>query len=128
VLHVGPVSHDAVADWLAAADVFVLPSLAEGMSNSILEALACHVPVVVSDRSFNHEFLSPSAAEFVDPNDPLDIARGLRTVLESPERRAEMSRAGEEVVAQLSMTSRARRILELGSESVAEEDAMGAVR
>jgi len=68
--------------WLGAADCFVLPSLSEGRSNAILEAMACGVPVVVSDLPFNTEFVSPECGALVDPYSSDSIAQGLRKVLD----------------------------------------------
>lgn len=77
ILFSGSVVNDELQYWLNAADVFVLPSAAEGMSNAILEAMACGLPLVVSDLDFNREFLTEECAEFVDRLDPEDIARGI---------------------------------------------------
>jgi glycosyltransferase involved in cell wall biosynthesis len=41
VLHAGPVLSSDIPMWLSAADVFVLPSLAEGLANVTVEAMAC---------------------------------------------------------------------------------------
>ena len=49
------------------ADVFVLPSLSEGMSNSLLEALAYGLPCVVSDIPPNRELVDPGVTGFVFP-------------------------------------------------------------
>jgi L-malate glycosyltransferase len=46
------------ADYLRAADVFVLPSLAEGMSNSLLEAMATALPCVVSGIGGNSDLVA----------------------------------------------------------------------
>ena len=50
VLLPGPL--DEVEELLAALDLFVLPSLSEGMSNALLEAIAAKVPVVTTSTSF----------------------------------------------------------------------------
>lgn len=51
-----------VADLLRAADLFVLPSVAEGMSNSLLEAMATALPCVASDIGGNQDLLGPDDA------------------------------------------------------------------
>jgi glycosyltransferase involved in cell wall biosynthesis len=39
---------DAIRDYYQAADIFVLPSFREGMSNAVLEAMACGLPAIVT--------------------------------------------------------------------------------
>ncbi len=46
-----------VAEWLRKFDVFVLPSLNEALSNSIMEAMACGLPVIASDVGGNPELI-----------------------------------------------------------------------
>lgn len=47
-----------VAQFLQKADIFCLPSLNEGMSNSLLEAMACGLPVIVTDVGGTQELLN----------------------------------------------------------------------
>ncbi len=48
---------NSVADWLNAMDVFVQPSLAEGMSNTLLEAMAAGLPVLATNAGGNPEVM-----------------------------------------------------------------------
>ena len=118
MLHSGPVPGNLVPWWLSAADVFVLPSLAEGMSVAVIEALACGVPIVVSDRPFNRNFLDEECAVFVDPLDARSISEGISAVLESAERRRQMSEAGRKRAQQHSLSVRARAVLEFAARVV----------
>lgn len=51
VRFVGPLSHDEVLSWLAAAQLVVIPSLCyEGLPTTLVEAFMCGTPCLVSDR------------------------------------------------------------------------------
>ncbi len=111
VLFADRVSHDEVADYLSAADAFVLPTLAEGSPNAIVEAMACGLPIISSDIPSVRETVDPAAAILVDPLDEAALSRAIGEVLGDPDRRADMSRAARARGTQNSLTDRAERIL-----------------
>jgi len=45
----GAVAHDRIYSHLAAADIFILPSLDEGLGLAIIEAMACNKPVIATN-------------------------------------------------------------------------------
>jgi glycosyltransferase involved in cell wall biosynthesis len=53
----GRVEHEKIYQYLNQADLFVLPSLNEGMSNSMLEAMACRLPVIGTDVGGSKELI-----------------------------------------------------------------------
>lgn len=122
VLVAGPVPNADLPMWLGAADVFVLPSLSEGMSNAVLEAMACGVPLVVSDRRFNGFLKGRDCAILVDPESPAEIARGIQEALD-PVRNRAMRAAGRLLAEQYSAETRARRVLEFAEQRLAESSA-----
>ncbi len=63
--------------------VYVQPSLYEGFSLPILEALACGCPVVAS-KIQAHVEIAEGAATFVDPNDLKDFVRGFNNLIRNP--------------------------------------------
>jgi glycosyltransferase involved in cell wall biosynthesis len=63
------------------ADVFVSPSLFEGSPNVVLEAMACGVPLVVSDIPEHRELLDETAAVLVPPTSAERLAEAVETVL-----------------------------------------------
>ncbi|MBX3415901.1 MAG: glycosyltransferase family 4 protein [Pirellulales bacterium] len=77
---------DQVDDLLAAADLFVLPSLEEGMSLALLEAMAAGLPVVATDIPGNRLLIeSEQQGLLVPPAAPESLAQGIRRVLDSPQ-------------------------------------------
>lgn len=57
ITHQGGLSQQNLAMSLAQADVFVLPSLAEGMARVVLEAMACGVPCIVTPNTGYEEII-----------------------------------------------------------------------
>jgi sugar transferase (PEP-CTERM/EpsH1 system associated) len=73
-----PGSRNDTPDILAALDLFVLPSLAEGISNTILEAMASGLPVVATDVGGNPELVVPGETGALVPRaDPAALARAI---------------------------------------------------
>jgi len=54
---VGAVRHKDVPNYLNLADVYVSTSLSDGTSSALLEAMACQLPLVVSDTEANKEWI-----------------------------------------------------------------------
>lgn len=89
----GYVPEEDLPALYSAAEVFALLSLYEGFGLPALEAMACGVPVVVSDRGALPEVAAPALR--VDPLDVGAIAQGLRSALD-PQRRPALVRGGIE--------------------------------
>ena len=84
-----------VPDVMRGMDCFVLPSLAEGISNTILEAMASGLPVLATDVGGNSELLMAGETGDVVPAGDLEaIAAGLVRMAADPARAAAMGRAG----------------------------------
>jgi glycosyltransferase involved in cell wall biosynthesis len=100
VTWVGHVSGDRARAIWGAADAFVLPSYSEGFSMSILEALACRLPVVVTTACHFPE-LADCEGGIVVHADVDQVTLGLRQLLErSAGERAELGQTGRALVEQ----------------------------
>ena len=110
IIFQGRIPHDRLVDYLNAADVFVLPTLAEGCCNAIVEALACGLPIISSDRRFNYDVLNNDNAILVDPLNIDEIARAIRLVAENPELRNKMARSALETAKGLTIGQRVKKI------------------
>lgn len=77
----------------AAADVFVLPSRSENLSNAVAEALACGTPAVAFAVGGMPELIGHRDNGWLaHPYDTDDLAEGIRYVLAEPERHARLAR------------------------------------
>ncbi|MCD4732887.1 glycosyltransferase family 4 protein, partial [bacterium] len=83
----------------AAADVFCLSSLAEGLSNAIIEALSLELPCLVSEAGGNGELVAHGERGWTFPaGDISACTEGLRRLLTEREESIRMGQAGRQWV------------------------------
>jgi glycosyltransferase involved in cell wall biosynthesis len=91
---------DDIPTLLAAADLFVLPSLFEGLPLVALEAMAAGLPVVGTRVCGTAEAVADGVTgRLVDPQDGAALAAGILEVLAQPDRGARWGAAGRRRVA-----------------------------
>jgi len=90
-----------VPDVMRGLNCFVLPSLAEGISNTILEAMACGLPVLATRVGASAELVQHGVSGLVVPaGDVPALAAGLMQLATQPESAAAMGKVGRQVVEQ----------------------------
>lgn len=78
---------------------FVLPSYSEGMPLSILEALACELPVISTNVVAIPEVITPGLNGFlIDPGDKNQLSEHMLYLVQNPDIAAEMGAAGRQIV------------------------------
>lgn len=90
----GKLSADEIRNKLQNADVFLLTSLTEGISNAALEAMSCGLPVVTTDSGGMREAVTDGVEGFVVPiMDPDAVAAALERLSKNLELRKKMGDA-----------------------------------
>lgn len=99
VRFLGKMDSHAVWSLLKLCDVFCLPSRSEGMSNALLEAMACGLPCVATDVGGTPEVLEDGrTGYFVPSEDHQAMAARIASLLDDPERARTMGRLAQRVV------------------------------
>jgi len=83
------------ASWFQKMDVFVLASLREGISNTILEAMASGLPVIATDTGGNPELVKDDETGLLVPvNDQNALVHAMKSLACNPELRSAMGESG----------------------------------
>jgi colanic acid/amylovoran biosynthesis glycosyltransferase len=91
----GSLNQDRVRECLKRADVFVLPSFAEGVPVSLMEAMAMEIPCISTSVAGIPELIESGVQGIlVPPADPDLLARAIERLLDDSELRQRLGRAG----------------------------------
>lgn len=108
-------SQDEVAELLGKADLFALPSFAEGVPVVLMEAMASGLPVVATRIAGISELVEDgTSGHLVPPGDPTALARTISFLLADPDLRTRMGAAGRaKVEADYDISKEAARLKDL---------------
>lgn len=121
---VGPVYGGDKFALLRSAALFCLPSRQEGFSVAILEAMACRLPVVVSENCHFPEITAAGAGRVVPLQTDAIAAALIDVATASPEQRRQMGEAGRRLVEQrFTWEKVAARSIEAYATSIAADSA-----
>ncbi|HPZ06521.1 MAG TPA: glycosyltransferase family 4 protein [Candidatus Eremiobacteraeota bacterium] len=97
-----PVLPEYIVKFYNLFDIFVMPSLRDGMPNAILEAMACELPVITTSTGGIEELvLQGTTGLMVEPGDIDNLTKALLQLINSPEKRMSMGKAGRKRVEEL---------------------------
>lgn len=108
----GHLDHSKLPEFYNAADIFVLPTLKEGCSNAIVEALACGTPVISSNRPFNDDILNEKNSILVNPENVDEIADAIKRLKNNRSLYDEKKNYTVEHSCQYSIIKRATKIID----------------
>jgi glycosyltransferase involved in cell wall biosynthesis len=104
-----PNDDDLVVLYNAAA-VLVLPSYYEGFGLTVLEAMACGAPTIISDRGSLPE-IAGGASLMIDPDDPVELADSLDRILHDGELQQQLRHQGFDRVKEFSWERCVREVV-----------------
>jgi glycosyltransferase involved in cell wall biosynthesis len=114
LIYKGSLGHDALATELKSADMFVFCSWTEGLGKSLLEAMACGLPVIVSDIDVFNEFMVDGQNGLVVPvKDPHSIAEAIMRFLVDPDLRDRCGKGASRTMQDFSITNEASAWIDL---------------
>ncbi len=112
IRHMGYVPSDQLPLLYRCAELLLFPSLDEGFGFPVLEAMACGLPVVASERGSLPE-VAGGAALLADPSHPTALADQARELLRDSALRSQLKEAGRKRALQFPWDSTARKTLEI---------------
>lgn len=114
---------DDVAPYLQTADLFVLPSVSEGLSNALLEAMAAGLPVVATAVGGAPDVIvHRESGWLITPDNPQELETAVLTLLAAPSARTQLGMAARaKIVQDFALDQVAHRLKQLYDRVLANE-------
>lgn len=88
-----------IAELHKAADIFVFPSLQEGLPVALMEAMASGLPIVASKIRGNEDLISNNQGGYlVNPTDSEQVAKAIEKMIQNPKKREKMEKRNLEII------------------------------
>lgn len=101
VRFLGFLSHDEIPSYLWASDIFIRPSLSEGMGNSFIEAMAASLPVIATPVGGIVDFLKDGETGlFCEVRNPKSIAQKVEKLMKDAESRDYIIRTAQKMASE----------------------------
>lgn len=110
IVYMSSTEHEKIPELLNASDLFVLPTLNEGCCNAIVEALACGIPVVSSNRPFNGDILNDGNSIVVNPESVEEVASAISRLMNDKSLYSQKRKYAVEHSHEYSIVERAKKI------------------
>jgi len=111
----GKIEHNLIRDYLKKADIFILPSLNEGMPNAILEAMASGLAIIATDTGGSAELIQGNGF-VIEKGNVGQIQESLIKFLENKEQMRLMGNRSREIAENLSWPKGASKYTEIYNE------------
>ena len=105
------VKNENLPYFYSASDIFVLPTLNEGCCNAIIEAMACGLPIISSNLSFNDDILDDTCSVRIDPTNVEEIKTAIKSLYEDKEKLYQLRKGSLKKVKLFTLEARAKKIV-----------------
>lgn len=110
------IKHDKLPTYYKKSMMFVLPSLNEGMSNTVLEAMSSGLPIVTTNTGGTNELIRQNGL-VIEKESSTSIANAVNTLIENDKLREELSRNSRELAKTKSWKTTAAEYLKTYNEA-----------
>ena len=108
----GYVPHDNLPELYQKAELFVQPSFYEGMSNTVLEAMASGLPIIATGEGGREELLKDNAT-ITQYNDPASLAESVKSILSNKQILKTMGQESRQIAEQYSWETVAQSYVDI---------------
>lgn len=96
--HIKSLPHDQVPKLLQSADIFCLASHHEGSPKALLEAMACSLPCVVTDKDFSRFIITHQRDGLLVKNNPQSLTAAIQSFINSPSLRKDLGTQARQTI------------------------------